>query len=53
MKYEYIELYSNNNTTVSLIDQVNKKGAEGFRLISGGYNSDGCEWAIMERKLKK
>jgi hypothetical protein len=50
MKYEYIELCSGNNSTQPLIEQINKKGQEGFRLITSGSNVDGWEWAMMERE---
>jgi hypothetical protein len=49
MKYEYIELYSGRNQTTTLIEQINKKGQEGYRLVTAGADSTGWEWALMER----
>jgi hypothetical protein len=51
MKYEYIELSSNSNSTKPLIEQINEKGKDGYRLVTSGANSDGWEWALMERQL--
>jgi hypothetical protein len=50
MQYEYIELTSNSNSTKSLIEQINEKGKDGYRLVTSGASSDGWEWALMERQ---
>jgi hypothetical protein len=51
MRYKYIELYSGNNSTQSLIDQINEKGQEGYRLVTSGSDATGVEWALMEKVI--
>jgi hypothetical protein len=51
MKYEYIELYSGDNSVKSLIDQINEKGQEGYKLITSSVTSEGDQWALMERQF--
>jgi uncharacterized protein YdbL (DUF1318 family) len=49
MKYEYIEVVQNQNHSGNLIDQINEKAKEGYRLVST-HTTDAVEVAILEKQ---
>jgi hypothetical protein len=51
MKYQYKVLFASTNSTLALVDQLNEWGSKGWRLVSGGYNENGDEWALIEKQV--